>query len=381
MDREAEERRKKEIPGWVSDTSGRPQLPEESFGEYLDGKAERNKDTVYLYFEDRAITYLQLRDRTASIANGLLDMGVKKGEKVAIMGYNSPEHVYSMFAISVLGAVHVPVNAALKSDGLIYIVNQSDSETLMVERELWESVEPVRDRLQNIKRIIILPRDGEGGDSLPSGCISLKELYRSSSKAPRVVLQPGDMTRILYTSGTTGLPKGTVARKAGPNDPPAVARNEEELKYAQRPEDIPYTVLPLFHILAQVDCSLALSLEGTFAMSRRFSARRFWPEVRKFGCTRFTFAGSIAHVLLKQPPQPDDRNHPMRLGHGYTPLRDIKEEFERRFNVLLIENYGSSDYIRGRFLNLGGPAGSMGKPGPAGPLVKIVDEHGNECPP
>jgi len=378
---EREEARKREIPGWVNDTSGRPQLPEESFGEFFDGKAERNRDRVYLYFEDQAVSYLELRDRTNRIANGLLDMGVTPGEKVAIMMYNRPEYVYSQFALNAIGAVFVPINVALKGEGLAYIINQSDSETLILEQQLWGSIEPVKQALQHIKRTIVLP-SAEGSNGLPAGCISLEDLYRSSSKTPHMRVQPGDMLRILYTSGTTGLPKGTVLRRPGPDDPPVPPRDEEELKYAQTPEDIPYTVLPLFHALGQADISITLNLEGAMTLARRFSARRFWPDVRRFGCTRFTFAGSIAHILLKQPPHPDDRDHPMRIGHGYAPLGNIKDEFEIRFNMLLIENYGSSDYIRGRFLCLpGGPKGSIGRPGPNGPRVKVVDEQGNECPP
>ena len=246
MDKEREEARKREIPGWRDEHTGRPQLSEESFGEYLDGKGERNKDKPYLYFEDQTVSYRQLRDRTIRIANGLLDMGVKKNDKVAVMMYNRPEFLYSMFALQTIATVFVPINVALKGEGLTYILNQSDSETIILEQQLWDSIEPIRNELRNIKRIIVLPSTGEGGTSLPPGCIPLGDLYRSSDKTPHARLEPGDISRILYTSGTTGLPKGTVTRRPPPPTPgaaPALQRNELELKYAPTPEDIPYAIL------------------------------------------------------------------------------------------------------------------------------------------
>lgn len=365
------------LPGWQGDTIGRPQRPDESFGEFLDGKAERNGDRVYMYFEDRAVSYQQLRDRVGRIANGLLALGVKNQEKVAIMMSNNPEYVYCWYALDAIGAVFVPVNIALKGVGLAYIVNQSDSETIILEQQLLDNLKSIEKDLTNIKRIIVLPA-GEEKVGLPAGCISLEDLYHSSSKVPYSGRQPGDMIRIQYTSGTTGLPKGCVRRH-----PPAAAAPVDSAAepYLHSAKDIPYVALPLFHLLAQMNCTATLNLESTLALAQRFSARRFWPEVRKFGCTRFTFAGSIGHILLKQPPQPDDRDQPLRIGEGWTTLRDIKEEFEKRFDVILYERYATSDG-GGSTINLpGGKKGSIGKGDGLARITRIVDENGNECPP
>ena len=381
---EREEARKRTIPGWKDDLDGRPQLPEESFGEFLDGKAERNKDKSYMYFEEEVISYNQLRDRVNCIANRLLDLGVKKGDKVAVMMNNCPEHVYCMYALEAIGAVYVPVNVALRGEGLAYILNQPDAETIILEQQ-FVTVEPqfrdalmlVASSLKNIKRVIVLPTQGEEKGSMPRGCIPFEDLYKGSNKTPYVRPQQGDMLRIQYTSGTTGLPKGTVRRYPVP----AVVRDPAELPYLPRPEDVMYVILPLFHVLGQYNCRKTLELEGTLGMSRRFSARRFWPEAGKFGCTRFTFAGSIPQILLKQPPSPDDKSHRVRLADGYHPIGDIREEFYNRFGVMLIERYATSDGSGGLVNLPGHKKGSVGRVTETSRLFKIVDENGNECPP
>ena len=315
---------KRTIPGWLSDYEGTPQRPDESFGEYLDARTERNSEKVYLYFEDQAVSYRQLRDRVNRIANGLLDMGIKKGDKVAIMMQNYPEHLYCMYALEAIGAVYVPLNIAVVGVGLAYLINQSDSETIIVEQQLLDAVQSVEGDLANVKRTLVLPAPGEEKMGLPSGCISFEDLYRSSDRTPYVRLQQGDMLRIQYTSGTTGLPKGTVRRFPVPG----TDRDEAQIPYVHHCWDITYVVLPLFHVLGQAFCRRALDMESTVGMIRRFSARRFWPEVRKFGCTHFCCAGSICNILLKQPPQPDDKDHPMRVGEGYAPLAGIRDRFQ-----------------------------------------------------
>lgn len=375
--KEREAERKRAIPGWANDIDGRPQQPGESFGEFLDGKAQRNSDQVYMYFEDQAVSYRQLRERVSRIANSLLDMGIRKGDKVAVMMSNCTEHVYVMYALEAIGAVFVPLNVAVVGVGLAYLVNQSDSETIILEQQFLDSAKAVEGDLANLKRTIVLPAPGHHKSILPADCIPFETLYQGSDKAPHVTPQAGDILRIQYTSGTTGLPKGTVRRYPVPT----VTRHESELPYLHKPEDITYVVLPLFHVLGQSDCRKTLEMEGTLGMIRHFSARRFWPEVRKFGCTRFTFAGSINHILLKQPPQPDDKDHTLRIGNGYAPIGAIRDEFFERFGVILIERYATSDNSGGLFNVPGNKKGSIGRVNEVTRFFRVADENDNDCPP
>ncbi|MBI2287904.1 MAG: AMP-binding protein [Chloroflexi bacterium] len=378
MDSEREERRKRKIPGWKDEFDGRPQLPEESFGEFLEAKVARNKDKPYLYFEDQVITYGELKDKVSRVANGFLDLGIKKGEHVGIVMYNCPEYLYAIYATNAIAVVHVTINPGLKGEGLSYIINQSDSKTLLVEQECLENVEFIRNDLKQIKRIIVLPT-AEGKGSLPAGYITFNKLYQGSASIPHIYRQPGEMTRIHYTSGTTGLPKGTVARFAVATNFP---RDKAQLKYQHTADEIQYVVLPLYHNVGYNDCTnRTLNVETTCGLTRRFSARRFWPEVRKFGCTCFSFAGSMPHILLKQPPSPDDKNHSMRFGDGYAPIGEIRDEFYDRFGVILIERYATSDGGGGLRNIPGDKKGSIGRDEGGGRLVTIMDENGKECPP
>ncbi|MDZ4230650.1 MAG: AMP-binding protein [Dehalococcoidales bacterium] len=375
--KEKEERRKREIPGWKDEFDGRPQLPEESFGEFLEAKAARNRDKPYLYFEDRVVTYGALRDKVSQVANGLLDLGVKKGEHVAIVMYNCPEYLYTIYATNAIAAVHVTINPALKGEGLSYIINQSDSETLVVEQECLENIDLIKPDLKQLKRIIML--GNQDGANLPGGCVPFHKLYQGSTSIPHIYRQPGDLMRIHYTSGTTGLPKGTVTRFAVASNYP---RDKAQLKYQHTADEIQYVILPLYHNVGYMDCTArTLNVETSCGLTRRFSARRFWPEVRKFGCTCFSFAGSMPHILLKQPLHPDDKNHSMRFGDGYAPIGEIRDEFYDRFGVILIERYATSDGGGGLRNIPGDKKGSIGRDEGGGRLVTIIDENGEECPP
>jgi len=378
MDKAREEAGKRGIPGWVDDTTGRLQLPDESFGEFLEGKAERNGDKVFLSYQDQTVSYQQLLERVSRVANALLDLGVKPGEKLAVMMYNRPEFLYSTFAAETIGAVHLPVNVALRGNWLAYIINQSDTETLVVEQHFMDAIEAVRSELKHLRRIIVLP-SVEGKGPLPPGYISFEDLYQASSKTTHFYLKSGDMVRIHYTSGTTGLPKGIVTRLPMPQ---YWERDEAQLKYCQKPEDILYAMLPLYHSMGYAQSTITLNLEGSMRMAPRFSASRFWPEAREYGCTTFRFAGSILNILLKQPPDPQDKNHRVRFADGYAPVADIREEFYNRFGVSLVERYQTSDMGGGGPRNIpGDKKGSIGRDLGVGKIIKILDENCNKCPP
>lgn len=140
-----------------------------------------------------------------------------------------------------------------------------------------------------------------------------------------------------------------------------------------------YTCLPLFHGNAlALSVVGAIFLDAAVAVSDRFSASRFWDEVREFEAVEFNHVGAIIPILLKQLPRADDRDHPMRvvLSAGCPP--HCWEEFEQRFGVRIVEQFSMVD-APGYLINLEGRAGSMGKP-VAGCEAAVLGEEGNELP-
>ncbi|GIX48757.1 MAG: hypothetical protein KatS3mg131_2968 [Candidatus Tectimicrobiota bacterium] len=147
-------------------------------------------------------------------------------------------------------------------------------------------------------------------------------------------------------------------------------------------EDAVYNPLPLFHIGGQNMVWMALVSDTRVALAERFSASRFWDDVRKYHATFTLFLGAMIPILYKQPPRPDDADNPLRVALSAAAPRDIWEAFERRFNVKIIELYSQTEggFIINPDAHSAGKIGSMGKPG-ATFEMKVVDENDNELPP
>ena len=349
----------------------------ESYGKILEDKARMNAGRVAVLTEHEQITYDQLDERVNRVGNALEAMGIQKDDKVCVMLPNIPEFLYTWWGNAKLGGITVPLNTALKGEGLAYIINHSDAETLVLSHRYVSALEEIRGTLSWLKRIIVLGPEGQRAANLPQRAIDFAELLTVPATSPMKEVWSDDIDSIMYTSGTTGLPKGVIHRHArcyGGFVLPIMTGYTEQ--------DVVYNTLPLFHIGGQNMIWMALVTDTKVTIAERFSASRFWAEAREYGATFTLFLGAMIPILHKQPPRHDDHDNPLRIALSAAAPRTIWEEFEQRFHVKIVELYSQTEggFLLNADAKTEGKVGAMGKPS-AGFEMKVVDAQDRELPP
>lgn len=347
----------------------------------IEDKARKNPGHVVFQFRDDPLTLGEFNDQINQVANGFLALGVKKGDKVAIMLPNCPEFLCTWFGLNKIGAVEVPINVSLKGEGLIYQIVQSDAVALVADTQYLDNLSNVAERLDTVRHTIFLDTKGSdnGVPRLP-GCeeMSFAEFSDRPVTSPDITVDCTDMASILYTSGTTGVSKGVEMSHYYWYD-----IWSESVKYSRYTEDdVLYTGLPFFHGNAQgITVGPVILADARAVIVERFSASRLWDDCRRWECTEANYIGGIIPILLKQERRQDDGDNPVRLMVGAAAPQEEWHEFQRRFNTKILEVYGMTEC----YCCLASPydeprAGSCGKP-ITGWDVKIVDDDANEREP
>jgi len=347
----------------------------------IEDKARQFPDHVVFQFRDDPITLEEFNSRINQAANGFLELGVKHGDKVAIMLPNSPEFLYVWFGLNKIGACEVPVNVALKGQGLAYQMVQSDCAALVADLQYLDRLEGIAGELDAIRHIVYTDSAATGSD-LPSWSgfehLSYAEFADRSQDSPGVDVHYSDLASILYTSGTTGVSKGVMFSHHYWYDIWA-----ESVRYARYTEDdILYTGLPFFHGNAQgITVGPAILADAKAVIVDRFSASRLWDDCRRWECTEANYIGGIIPILLKQEEQENDADNPVRLMVGAAAPQDEWHAFQDRFNTKILEVYGMTECYCCLVSPYDEPrAGACGKT-ITGWDVRIVDDDDNECKP
>jgi len=347
-------------------------------GELLADRLERNADKVFMRFKEEEITYADLDRYSNRCANAFLKLGIGKGDKVSIMLPNQPEYIYLWFGLAKIGAVEVPVNTNYKGEFLRHIVDQSDSRILVAHSQYLDRIKRIENDLPKLEKIIVMTGAKEPfGDDIKIPMMTYDDFFDSPEDAVDIKVLPKDPISIIYTSGTTGLSKGAL----GPHKFWIVSA-EKMLEYRKGgSNDIFYTFLPLYHFNAQVLTTLTtLIAEAQMVLSDRFSASRFWDDIRRYSATHFNYLGAVMPILAKQPKKDNDLDNPavIALGAGCPP--DVMEEVEARFGIKCLEGFGMTEIGIAIHVQVGDRRkGSCGKPLDIYEFM-LVDDDDNEVP-
>lgn len=358
-----------------------------TLGSWLRACAERNGDREAIEVMGAAKSYSGLDSDADRLAAGLTaGIGLVAGDRAAVIMRNSLACVDTWFAMARAGIVDVPVNVAQRGEGLAYVLGQSRSRAVVCDIEFSERLAEVMPELPELRHVVLHRPDGaeSAAPSFGPGVAvhELPSLYGDT--APNLPALAGDDTAvILYTSGTTGPPKGAMLSHA------ANLRLTRQTRWLMGygPDDVLYTAFPLFHINARyTTVTVAMEAGARCALEQRFSAGAFWDTCRAKGVTSFNYMGALLMMLWKQPARADDADHRVRRGFGAPCPPDIWEPFEERFDVRLTEVYGSTEVP---VVTQNGMAAvdladrRIGTAGRASGLydMRIVDEGDAEVPP
>jgi len=341
--------------------------------------------TAAVYFDKRC-SYQELDERVNRLANGLLEMGFKKGDKVAYLLYNSIEGLEIIQALLRAGITLVPINYRLNPDHMEYIINHCDAICLFLGAELLDMVQPFMSKLKNIPRqnFIIV------GDKAPEGMNRYENIMSKSIENPEADVKPTDMAYIAYTSGTTGLPKGVVTsnRALMANMKNALFRGYSRAEIAPENRTL-LVMMPLVHSNSIWSTTITLWYGGTNVVyrSRGFDAEEVLKMIDR---ERVSTSSVVPFMLAKMLELPEevrrkyDVSSVTSIGSGSAMLyQSVIDKMPSYFSgVRLSNSYGSSETGPAttlRYQDLTKKPGSIGKPIP-GVNVKVLDKDGKELP-
>jgi carnitine-CoA ligase len=288
------------------------------------------------FLDGRDLSAQDIHDGATKFGAALQAAGVRPGDRVIVLLGNCQEFLFAFFGCSMAAATMVPLNTGLVGVSLRYQVEDSGATLAVASAEYVDRLIEASAGLP-LRRIVVV------GES-PAGAAAetYDDFVGAASRAgfTPVPQKRGERSMILYTSGTTGPPKGIIySHGATLAFADAGARG-----YAYVPGDVAFTCLPLFHVNALLNVTLGAILHRTpVVLSRRFSVSSFWEEVVAAGGTTTPMLGSMATLLLQRAPSDAERAAPLRLACVVPAPVEYHHELEERFGIHVITFYGLTD--------------------------------------
>ena len=366
---------------------------------------ERKGRRHFLTFQNRVgdvfeYTYAAFDEDVNRIANVFLDLGIEKGDHVALHLHSSPEFLMCLFGLAKIGAVAVPINEQYLADEAEYILENSDAICVVVEPLFYETYQELLARGHYFPIGVVVAR---AGTESPKSNIDFSSIYtplgtveegqqgiydfwmmrceQSAILRDSCELASDDPVQIIYTSGTTSRPKGVVLTHANM----VFSGLYGDWEVSLRGSDRVLTSMPACHSNFQLAALMPVITAGaSLIIVEKYSATRFMKQIRHYKATVIQCVAMMLRTLLLQPVDPEEKNHCVREVLYFIPITDAeKEEFEQRFNMRIMNTYGSTESIGWAITDP--PVGarnwpSVGRAG-LGYKARICDMEDNELPP
>jgi carnitine-CoA ligase len=347
----------------------------------VDDQAFRQGDKVCAIVQDEPVTYSEVAQRSTAVANGLLELGVRHGDCVALLSENSPEMLYTWFGAAKIGAVEVAINSAYRGEFLRHQLDNCQAGVVVTEEALAPRVLEVAGSLPNLRTIVVHTATGTlpEFETPPSvSVLSMQQLLEHDCSTVSVSRAPkwDEPCSIIYTGGTTGPSKGAVLSHS------YMVRAAQQFARSLKsgPQDIVYTPLPLFHLNAKAVTVLGSILTGqTAVIDRRFSVSKFWDRVRQYDATAVSILGSMVMMLWNLPRTQADAELPVRSMLAAPIPAALHRAIEQRYGLTITVMYGLSEAAPLIISSVDDPP-APGSSGRANPLfdVRIFDDMERE---
>lgn len=322
-------------------TVGRAGGGPRTLGEWLTEAADRSPEGASALVAGERIGYRGLDAETDSAASGFAALGLRAGDRVCLIMRTSVAFLRVWFGLAKVGIVEVPISPDAGPYLMRYYLDHAGASAVVCDADSEKLVRECAQGVDALRHVIV---HGEPHADLPAMPVGVARHQLGEVTAHPVgaltPVDPAGTAVILYTSGTTGPPKGALlSHRANIN----LARHTVDLM-GYSDQDCLYSVFPLFHSNARY-CSVMAAIEAGagLVMHRKFSASRFWDVCRDHGITAFNYQGVMMSILYKQPPRPDDADNPVRAAFGAPCPPEIFAPFEQRFGLMLTEIYGSTE--------------------------------------
>jgi fatty-acyl-CoA synthase len=322
----------------------------------LQAAVERWRDRSAMTFEGRTLSYAELDAMANRFAHWGKGLNLRRGQTVALFMPNRLEYFAVWYGLSKIGVVTALINNQLSGLALAHCLNISAASAIIVDAETSPVFEAAKGLLEKpLSQWILGPAHGDQRD--------LVQALKSCSQLPpdKVVrgdIRARDTALLIFTSGTTGMPKAARITHVRAQ---LYMRGFAGATGAKASDRI-YVALPLYHATGGL-CALgaALLTGGSVFLRRRFSATHFWGEAADEGCTMFVYIGELCRYLVNQPPGDDEARHKIRLAFGNGLRPDIWPVLKQRFHIPdILEFYGSTEGNVSMF-NFDGREGAIGR--------------------
>ncbi|GAB2971913.1 long-chain fatty acid--CoA ligase [Amycolatopsis acidiphila] len=335
-------------------------------------------DKALCHFGDLSFSYAQVDELSGRVAASLLDVGLVRGDKVAVHLPNLPQFLFAYFGILKAGLVMVPLNPLLRAAEIAYHLADSDARLLITFESFATEAVKAASEVDGVTTYVVTTP----GAAQPAGTRHFDELYRCADTGDLVPTNADDTAVLLYTSGTTGRPKGAELTHFQLYMNCTVSG---EL-FGFRDDDIGVGVLPLFHVFGLSSVlNVCVRYGGTIVLLPRFEAGAVLDAIERYRCTVFSGVPTMYFALTQEDHKGRDLSL-LRVGTsgGAAIPGETIRGFEEKFDgVVILEGYGLSETASTATFNISAEKRKVLSIGKAiwGVQVRVVDDADRPLPP